>query len=187
MRVGRELRLRCRRCVHGVRLLLATSWLAACGHDAWLGFQCPETDPGCDTGGSVPNSAADAAPTMDPSPASVEDAGAPPARGCRNVTMNFFACASAAEQPGIPRLLAGEPYTVRLRGDYALDTSFQLQGASTACMATALGPITLAAGTAVVERCITPAQDVALLITVGSGDPQVWVQGLMAEVCDGCP
>jgi len=71
--------------------------------------------------------------------------------------MGFFGCANGAEQPGTPHQRAGRPYTVRLRGEYAIDTTFSLQGASTACLAVPLEPLTLAAGVETVERCITPA------------------------------
>ncbi len=159
----------------GVVGLTSVAALAACGHDASLGLQCALDDPSCIS----------AAGSGEPAPAPrVEDAG--PTRGCKSVSMAYFGCASAQEMPGVPQLRAGRSYTFRVRGDYAIDTTFRLKGAAASCLgAMPMETVTLAAGAAEVERCITPSEDIALLLAVVSGDPMVW-SGFMAEVCDGC-
>lgn len=187
--------------------------IASCGHDAWLGMQCPETDVRCDDvtsavvgGGAVdagletrvmaeavpdgPQGAETADRDAGPSPETMSPSSEEPvvaSEACRKVTMSFFACASSPETESAPRLLAGRAYTLRLHGTYALDTTFQLQGADASCRATMFGSLTLMAGEPLAERCLVPSEDVALLLTVVSGDTQVWQQdGLRAELCDGC-
>jgi len=106
---------------------------------------------------------------------------------CRSVAMTFFGCATGAEAPGIPRLHGGRAYTLRFQGAYAVDTTFQVQGSTSACSLRMFGNVTLLAGEPAVERCLTPFEDVALLVTVVSGDVQVWMEnGIQAEICDGC-
>jgi len=138
------------------------------------------------------------APVLDAASEPVPDAQLPAAAGagplvapeasvCRKVSMSFFACASGQETPGAPRLVAHRAYTLRLRGDYKVDTTFQLQGATLACTAVSFGTLTLPAGSEATARCLTPDEDVALLLTVMSGDPVVWSEGgLQAELCEGC-
>jgi len=174
-----------------------------CGQEAWLGLQCPREEPSCaveqdaardvsggapapgsalgvrDAGSLTPPGAAGEAPT--------NDAQVPAAEGCRSVSMGFFACARGDELPGAPWLLADRAYTLRLRGSYALDTVFQVRGGTASCTALEFDSLTVAAGAESAEGCIRPPEDVALLVTVMSGDPAVWVDGLLAEVCDGCP
>jgi hypothetical protein len=183
---------------------------AGCEHDAWLGMQCAEWGVRCDDAGPAARSGAavdmmdagaqpaksdtvtGASPaTSDAQMPALADAGladaAVTATTCRSVSMTFFACANGAEMAGAPRLQGGGAYTLRLRGAYEVDTTFQVQGSTSACSVRMFGNITLIAGEPVVERCITPYEDLALLVTVVSGDVQVWMQnGIQAEICDGC-
>lgn len=198
--------------------LLACVLLAAasCGHDAWLGMQCAEWGVRCEDAGPAALSGASAgapvdgrmdagaqpaksdtvtgasAATSDAQVPALADAGladaAATATTCRSVSMTFFACAAGAEMAGAPRLQGGGAYTLRLRGAYEVDTTFQVQGSTSACSLRMFGNITLVADEPAVERCLTPYEDIALLLTVVSGDVQVWMQnGIQAEVCDGCP
>ena len=144
----------------------------------------PAPAPGLDSDDAGPSAGADASKAAVPPPP--PDAATSPG-ACRTVTMNYFACASANETPGAPRLLAGRAYTLRFHGAYELDTTLQLNGATAACTSTMMGTLTLLAGEPSVERCLMPSEDIALLVTVASGDVQVWMQnGLRVEVCEGC-
>lgn len=109
------------------------------------------------------------------------------ASACRKVGISFFACAGANETAGAPQLQAGRAHTLRFRRTYKTDTTFQSQGSTEACTAVMIGTLTVPAGAATVERCLTPTENIALQVTVMSGDVQVWMQnGLMAELCEGC-
>jgi hypothetical protein len=106
---------------------------------------------------------------------------------CESVIMSFSVCALEPATRGVPRLQAGRAYTLRVPGAYKVDTTFQLDGVTTACSTVTFGTLTLAAGVTAVERCLIPTADVALRITVPSGDPQVWMSNaVLAEVCQGC-
>ena len=186
--------------------VVALLLMAACGHNAWLGMQCPSADMRCEDAGpaahsGAPDAGASAEPTVpDSGAASAQvDAGHPSVPDasvmqdaalpseCRSVSMNYFACAGGAETAGAPQLQAGHSYTLRFLSAYKIDTTFLLQGSTNACTAVMLGTLTVHAGEPSVERCLMPTEDIALLVTVMSGDVQVWMQnGLMAELCEGC-
>lgn len=188
------------------QIAVALLLVAACEHDAWLGMQCADPDLRCDDAGSAAHSgASDAGPSpefIDSGASAKQEAGPPAgsdghdastmqdaatASACRSVSMSFFACASGSESAGAPLLLGGRAYTLRFRSAYKIDTTFQVQGSTHACTAVMLGTLTVPAGEALVERCLRPSEDLALLVTVTSGDLQVWMEnGVMAELCEGC-
>lgn len=196
-----------------LRIAALVCALPACGHEAWLGMTCPDADMRCDDTALPASSAAldasartataaniaeDAATgtamdgaTQPPQPdahvaAALDAATERSPASCRGVMMSYFACASGDEMPGAPHLQANRAYTIRFRGAYTVDTTFQLQGATAACTALMLETLTVPAGAQTFERCVKPTADVVLLATVVSGDVKVWMNGLIAEICDGC-
>ncbi|MET0386423.1 MAG: hypothetical protein ABW321_10715 [Polyangiales bacterium] len=193
--------------------LAALAALFGCDYVADLGRACPRGEPACAP--SVEQSATsdaaaplhgddaaaelhDAAAASDAAVSSREGAagGAPDAGGergaasptaaCRAVAFTFFACASATEMVGAPVLRAGHAYTLRIHGNYNVPTMFQAQGATSACTAVQLGQVELEMGAPQGGLCLHPTEDLALLLTVGAGDPAAWTRQPVAEVCDGC-
>jgi hypothetical protein len=101
-----------------------------------------------------------------------------------------MACGNVGTGDDMPRLKAGQRYTLTAHGSLDAAGSLQVTGVAEQCTASErLGSLSLPAGPADVPVCLVPSFDTStLMITVTSGGSAVFLTNAdsFVDVCNGC-